>query len=269
MVKRWKKYLYFLGIGVDKPLPICYYIGVMRNDTKERYKMKIDRRIKYFIVLDTETANGVMRDGKLDLSDSLVYDLGWAVVDKRGKVYKSQSVVISDIFYGEAEMMKSAYYGWKRPIYEKDLQEGRRSLMTFYDARQALLADMVLFDIDTVCAHNAQFDYNALNNTQRWLTKSKYRYFFPYGTIIWDSLSMAKDTINKQKTYTRFCDKNGYKTKHKTPRNRLTAEILYRYISGNNDFLESHTGLEDVLIEKEIVKHCFRQHKKMRKTLFK
>ena len=39
-------------------------------------------------------------------------------------------------------------------------------------------------------------------------------------------------------------------------------------ISGNNDFIENHTGLEDVMIEKEILAYCFRQHKDMRKGLF-
>ena len=40
------------------------------------------------------------------------------------------------------------------------------------------------------------------------------------------------------------------------------------FISGNNEFEESHTGLEDVLIEAEIMFYCFRQHKPMRKALF-
>lgn len=39
-------------------------------------------------------------------------------------------------------------------------------------------------------------------------------------------------------------------------RPRLTAEILYRYLTNNVDFVESHTGLEDVMIEKEIFKAC-------------
>jgi hypothetical protein len=57
-------------------------------------------------------------------------------------------------------------------------------------------------------------------------------------------------------------------TKHKKPQVRLTAEILYRYISGDRDFIESHTGLEDILIETALLAHCFRQHKKMEKRLF-
>ena len=77
---------------------------------------------------------------------------------------------------------------------------------------------------------------------------------------------MANDTICKQVRYKEWCYLNGYLTKN--GRVRKTAEILYRYITGNNDFTESHTGLEDVMIEKEIFAHCIRQHKPMRKLAF-
>ena len=43
---------------------------------------------KYLIGLDTETCNGFVIDEKLDLTDSLVYDLGYAVTDKKGNIYK-------------------------------------------------------------------------------------------------------------------------------------------------------------------------------------
>ena len=79
---------------------------------------------------------------------------------------------------------------------------------------------------------------------------------------------MARQTIGKQKSYRNFCLNNNYMTKHSVPQVRLTAEILYRYISGNYDFVESHTGLEDVMIETQIMAHCLRQHKKMIKKLF-
>ena len=41
---------------------------------------------------------------------------------------------------------------------------------------------------------------------------------------------------------------------------RYTAEILYRYLTRNNDFIESHTGLEDVMIEKEIFVECIKRN---------
>jgi hypothetical protein len=116
-----------------------------------------------------------------------------------------------------------------------------------------------------MCAHNSRFDYNSTNITQRWLTKSKYRYFLPYGTEVWDTMKMASDVVAHTPTYIAFCQEHGYMTKHKTPRPQVTAEVLYRYITGNTDFIESHTGLEDVDIERQILAYCFRKHKAMAK----
>ena len=39
---------------------------------------------------------------------------------------------------------------------------------------------------------------------------------------------------------------------------RFTAEIIYRFITNNLNFEEAHTGLEDVLIEKEILAYCLK-----------
>lgn len=230
--------------------------------------MKIDKRKKYILMLDTETCNGIMVNGKLDLTQSLVYDLGVAVIDKKGKVYETGSYVIAETFIDMAEVMKSAYYAEKIPQYWNDIRNGRRSLVTLFKANQAVKALIKKYNIKTVAAHNAGFDLRALNNTQRYITKSKYRYFMPYGIEWWDTLKMAQDIFTKKKMYRVYCEENGYMTKHKTPRVRLTAEILHRYLTGNNDFDESHTGLEDVMIEKDILAYLLRQHKKMRKTLF-
>ena len=228
----------------------------------------MDRRIKYLIGLDTETCNGIATNDKLDLSQSLVYDIGWAVTDKKGRIYKTRSFVIYETFCEMSDVMKSAYYAEKIPNYWNDIKEGKRLLVSFWTMRKAFIEDMKLFNINTVFAHNAGFDVRALNNTIRYITKSKNRWFFPYETEIWDTLKMARQTIGKQKMYSLYCQNHEYMTKHKTPRVRLTAEILYRYITGNNDFMECHTGLEDVLIETKIMSHCFRQHKKMEKKLF-
>jgi hypothetical protein len=230
---------------------------------------KIDRRRNYYLMVDTETCNGIVEEnGKLNLNYSLVYDLGLAIIDKHGTVYEQASLVISDTYYGMKDLMKSCYYAEKLPRYDEEIKQGQRQVVSYYMAQKMVKALMEKYETNIVIAHNAGFDNRATNNTQRYLTKSKYRYFFPYGTEIWDTLKMANDTICKQKTYIRWCEKNGYMTNHATPRPRATAEILYRYISGEDNFIESHTGLEDVMIEKEIFAHCMRQHKPMRKKLF-
>ncbi len=228
----------------------------------------MDKRKHYVIVADTETANGIMRGDKLNLNDSLVYDIGWAVVDTKGNTYLKRSFVVKEIFFGEQGMMNSAYYANKIPMYMKDIAEGKRIVADFYTIRKIFLEDMENWNISEVSAHNASFDYRALNNTQRWLTKSKYRYFFPYGTVIWDTLKMVRQVVKPTPTYKKFCAENGYMTNHKTPQERLTAEILYRYLTNDTDFVENHTGLEDVEIETEILWYCLRKHKKMVKELW-
>ena len=227
---------------------------------------KIDRRKTYLIMGDTETCNTRMENGKLDMRDVLVYDFGFAVCDKHGRVYERYSFIIKEIFFGMKDLMKSAYYADKLPQYYEEIRNGQRKVVSFYEARKILSDVMKEYNTNIFVAHNARFDDNALKVTERYITKSKYRYFLPFGTEVWDTMKMANDTICKQKAYKKFCEENGYLTKNGQV--RKTAEILYRYITKNNNFAESHTGLEDVMIEKEILAHCFRQHKAMRKALY-
>ena len=243
----------------------------------------IDKRKHYVLVLDTETANTITEiipaeldeNGEvispektnLDMSNVLMYDCGWAVVDTKGNIYETASYVNRDIFVHERELMQSAYYAHKIPRYEAELAEGLRTMASTFEIRQAMLDAIERYGIKEVVAHNARFDYNTLNNIQRYTTKSKFRYWFPFDSVeIWDTMRMAQDVICNMPTYRKFCEEHGYVTE--SGRLRKTAEILYRYISGNLEFEESHTGLEDVLIEAEIMWYCMKQHKPMRKNLF-
>ena len=226
----------------------------------------MDRRIKYRIVIDTETCPVDTGFEGVSPYNMWVYDAAWAVVDKRGSVYKTRSFVVDEIFNHETELMQSAYYAKKIPQYKEEIAQGLRIVASFYEIRQALLEDIAEFEVTEIYAHNMRFDYGTLNNTQRWLTKSKFRYFFPYGMEICDTLKMSRQVIGKMPTYRKFCEENGYLTKN--GQLRFTAEILFRFISKNNDFVESHTGLEDVMIEKEILAYCFKQHKKMERHLW-
>ena len=225
--------------------------------------------MKTFIGIDTETCNSLIDpDNKLDLSQSLVYDVGWIIFNSKGKVFKKRSYVVAEIFL-DAELMDTAYYKEKIPQYWQDIKDGKRQLKKFMNIRWQYLQDRKKYNSTVTFAHNAYFDYNALNVTMRYLTGSKYRYWFPFKVDLWDSLKMSRDVLGNKKAYTDFCDKNNYKTNHKTPQNRFTAEILYRFISGDNEFVESHTGLEDTEIEKEIFLYCLKKNKRCNKKLFK
>ena len=198
-----------------------------------------------YIMLDTETTNS--------LDDPICYDVGFAVVDREGTVYETHSFVVAEVFLNE-ELMESAYFIEKVPQYWEDIKNGTRKLAKFNTIRKVLAETMKKYNTNIVIAHNARFDYRSTAKTQRYLTKSKYRYFLPYGTEVWDTLKMAREVLKNDVDYDNFCYNNNYVTKRGCK--RFTAEILYRFFTGDNDFVESHTGLEDVTIEKVIFAEC-------------
>ena len=198
-----------------------------------------------YIMLDTETTNSI--------DDPICYDVGFAVVDKEGAIYETHSFDVAEVFLNE-ELMASAYFIEKVPQYWEDIKKGTRKLAKFNTIRKVLAETMKKYNTNIVIAHNARFDYRSTAKTQRYLTKSKYRYFLPYGTEVWDTLKMAREVLKNDVAYDNFCYDNNYVTKRGCK--RFTAEILYRFFTGDNDFIENHTGLEDVTIEKVIFAEC-------------
>ena len=226
-------------------------------------KKKIDRRKKYYMVLDTETCPIDREFEGVDAKNMLAYDIGYCIVDKKGNVYRQGSYIISEIFFGEFyEKLQSAYYANKIPNYMNDISNGSRVVKTWSQISYILRQVINEYNITTVVAHNARFDYGVLKNTKDYLNAYS---MLPY--VEWyDSLKMARSVIGKMPTYKRFCENNGFITK--TGQCQFTAEVVYRFITKDLEFKESHTGLEDTLIEKEILAYCFKQHKKMDKLLF-
>ena len=94
--------------------------------------------------------------------------------------------------------MSYAYFADKIPQYWEDIKNGKRELKTFFNIKKAFAESVKNFDVKIVLAHNARFDYRSLNYTLRYLTKSKYRYFFPFGIEIWDTLKMSRKVLGKK-----------------------------------------------------------------------
>ena len=202
-------------------------------------------RDENIIMIDTETTN--------DIDCPIVYDVGYQIFSLDGGVVCERSFVNADVFKDPA-LMESAYFKEKIPQYWDDIVNGRRTLARWKTIKQQIRNDCVRYDVKIVCAHNAMFDNRALNTTQRYITTSKYRYFLPYGVEWWDTLKMSRAILKNDDSFGEFCYNNDYLTARGC--RRYTAEIIYRFLTGCNDFVESHTGLEDVKIEREIFKFC-------------
>lgn len=209
-----------------------------------------------FLVLDGETCNTPMIDGQLDVKNGQVYDLGGAVIDEYGDEKERFSVVNEDVFFRMPEQMDEAFYSDKMPQYVADMRMGNHKIVDTWGMYKTVKELCKKHNVQAVVAHNAKFDIQTLNATMRYQTKSRKRYFLPYGMKVIDSLALSKKVFGNDPQYIAFCKENGYMTNHATPRPRFTAEVLWRYISNNNEFVESHTGLRDVEIEKEIFTKC-------------
>lgn len=223
----------------------------------------MDKRKHYILCIDTEATNCIQEGWSIS-KNALPYDVGFAVMDTHGIIYDKYSYVNSDIFYGEPELMDSAYYARKLPRYHEEIACGLRTVANTWEIRRKMFEVIVEWGIKEVVAHNARFDYDALNNVVKYLTGSKVRHWFPFGMVEWwDSKRMAQSVICQMPTYKTHCiEELGLS------RASASAENLYRWIIKDPDFREAHTGLEDVLIESQIVAYCYRQHKAMKKRLF-
>ena len=201
------------------------------------------------LIIDTETT------GTID--DPICYDIGFAVIDENGTTYEKGSFVVADVFLDD-ELMSDAYFKEKIPQYWEDIKNGSRQLRKFSSINFLIRKIMTEQNITTVIAHNARFDYRSTNLTKRYITSSKYRYFFPYGTEIWDTLKMSREILKDDEEYRKFCVENNFVTSRN--QNRYTAEIIYRFLTNDLQFIESHTALEDVMIEKEIFAYCVQKN---------
>ena len=217
----------------------------------------MSRKKEMYLVIDTETANTI--------EQPLPYDIGYAICDRYGNIVVERSFIVAEIFLDHKEMMKSAYFAEKIPHYWEDIKNGTREIKSIFNIRKQIKADMKEWNVKKVGAYNMGFDKRALNNVIRYCSKSLIRWFFPFGTEYFCIWHMACQVVLNSTSYIKFALQNGFVSEKD---NILTsAEVCYRFLTKQVDFVESHTGLEDVHIEVEIMAKCFSTHKKMDKKI--
>lgn len=249
---------------------------------------------KMYLVLDTETATlpfvkEMNEDTKksVAIAKPLVYDIGWAMIDRQGNEYLRRNYLVQETFFVPS-VFNTAYYREKRPIYMEMLARGEIEVKNWDEIAAILLDDMSKCDF--VCAYNAAFDfkkaipftekyikalysadYNDWERRQKWhcdqIAKGKRKsganpkYLKPEFEFrgktfsIVDLWAVACDESYKLiniNRYRKFCLNNNlwsasclyFKT---------SAETSFQYLMGQHDFVESHTALDDSLIEAKIL----------------
>ncbi len=211
-----------------------------------------------YLVIDTETCN--------TLEQPFCYDIGYAITDRTGRIYLERSFVVAEMFLDNKDLMESCYFAEKVPQYWEDIKNGKRVLKSIYNIRKQIKQDMRDFKIQDVGAYNMGFDKRALNNTIRYCSKSLIRWFFPFGTQYFCIWNMACQVLMTKVKYIKFAIQNDFISD--SGNLETSAESCYKWLTNSIDFVESHTGLEDVRIEIAIMAECYRQHKKMNKEIY-
>ena len=218
----------------------------------------------YDLIIDTETAPTRKVPMQLMAANSLVYDMGGVVRDtKTGEIVHSFSFVIADTFYNTS-MMQSAYYADKLPQYHEGVAKGLWLSVPFkyvYEYVNNIIAE---YGIKTVWAYNAQFDITTLNNTIHYYSNGWIKSFFAANIEIKDIWARCSN-ITGTKKYVSYCIDNGYLTDKGNP--KTSAEIVYRYLTQNDDFIEAHTALNDAEIEAFILTKAQKNKKKAQKGI--
>lgn len=215
------------------------------------------------LVIDTETApthKTKYPDGSL----SLVYDMGGVVRDtKTGEIVHSFSFVIADTFYNN-RMMQSAYYANKLPQYHAGIANNDWLTVPFKYAHDYICNLISEYGIKSVWAYNAQFDIATLDNSISFYSNGWINKFFPSTVTLKDIWARCSNITGTEK-YVQYCFDNGYLSEKGNPQTK--AEIVYRFLTQNNSFIESHTARSDAEIEAYILTCAQRNKKKARRGI--
>lgn len=260
---------------------------------------KYDKRRKYYIVLDCETATlpeAINYDGEerknIAIAKPLIYDLGWKVIDAQGRTYARKNYLISEIFSVPA-IFDTAYYASKRCIYLEKLEKGEIILTDWKTASAELVEDMDA--CVAVGAYNSMFDYkkaipftdlyisklyspdfhdwlNYQNKKLPWLAMG-HKSENPNGfdeTIfrfrgkeypLFDLWGLSCRHILNCDEYKNMCLDNDWQTAS-GKYFKTSAETAFRFFSETLDFEEAHTAIDDAEIESLLFAEICRRTKK-------
>lgn len=247
------------------------------------------KKLKY-LVLDCETAGNdftmkytAEQRKTINVIKSLIYDIGWAIIDRQGNVYKKRSFLVSEVFCVPS-VFNTAYYAEKRPQYLDMLHNGEIEIKGWNEIAALLEADMM--ECNFFSAYNAAFDTRAISYTELYIKhlyspdfyewrsrqeavcnriangekfdkpkKEKDTEIFSFRSVklpLVDIWRMSCEDLINTRAYKQKClaedmlSESGLYFKS-------SAETSYRYIKDKYDFNEAHMALDDALIEAEIL----------------
>lgn len=192
-------------------------------------------------VFDTETTS---------LEKPFCYNVGFILYDtEKQEILCKEEYCIEQIWHN-LPLFSSAYYAEKRPLYVNRMKARKITLEKWGYVTQKMARLFKFYGIECAFAYNSSFDEKVFNFNCDW-----FKCINPFDSIPIIDIRGAVHTFIVDDIYKAFCDHNGYFTD--AGNYSTTAETVYRYITSDTDFIESHTALDDARIESEILRWCY------------
>lgn len=203
------------------------------------------------LTIDTETAS----------LDGDVYDIAYAIHDKRGNIAVQRNWLVNENFTNAKRMM-GAYYAHKLFSHYAPMLDAQAIRLTpWAHIVETMRSDIARHGVNVVAAYNLPFDMRVIRQTNATLGTGK-PIFGALCTVklldIWQFICESRLDNN---LYRSVAIEQGWISKAGNV--KTGAEFAYRYTFGNFSFIEDHTALSDVLIEVELLAACFKTRKKI------
>lgn len=195
-------------------------------------------------VFDTET---------IGLEKCFCYNVGVVIANtENGEILARQEWIVEQIWHN-APLFETAYYAQKKPLYIQRMRARLARLDKWGYIMRDLRKLFKEYEATAAYAYNSPFDEKVFNFNCDW-----FKTLNPFDEIpIFDIRGYVHNGLCWTQDFQDFCELNQRFTE--TGNYSTTAETLFQYISGNEEFEEEHTALADSVIEWEILKECVKQ----------
>jgi len=216
-------------------------------------------KAKTFLIADTETT------GLASLAR--VFDFAY-VIATRKNVLLERSFLVREIITNPRYMLgalqdnrwRDMFGGKLFSHYIPALNSGEIKLVPWHEILNTMREDMLTHDVSVFSAYNLRFDLGALNRTHNIIASKKLNFSRLDLLCLWE---FACVTVCNSQLYHDVAWQHGKGSGWVTDADnvRTNAEKVYAYLSGNHDFIESHTALHDAQIETEILQRLLAKKK--------
>lgn len=207
---------------------------------------------KRFMVADTEST-GL---GK----KAFVFDFGYVISNRKGKIFQERNFLVEEIITDPRVMLGALYNkDWRAMMggklfahYIPAIHEKEVTMLKWREVLDIMREDLATYEVDVFCAYNLPFDLGAMNTTHNFVTEKNLNFKRLQLLCLWEFACM---TVLRSRLYHDIARDMGEENGWITPAGnvRTTAEKTYAFLSGEHDFIESHTALHDAQIETEIL----------------